>query len=941
MKKVLVGILILIPVCVLLLVTLVSNVVSTLAHIGVESIEIEMLNGESSLTFNMNDISGKTINLYDYLNVNILPERATNQTVEWQLSDLKYLDEEYETSYKEYIADKTSHTEVKPAAMLVDDNNQSVETNTTGKLVINSYCSFKLKAMAENQSDVISVYIAGYDVEKIVLSNRTSEELNRITIGESKKIEANITPIDSIVSKTEWYSDNEAVAIVDNNGVISGVSIGTAKIYMRAYKYSNPEAFVESAPYTIEIVAGPSTIYGAKMSTHLNEMTLTQIGIPSYESYEGCTIDDVTGKVTLTAEIARIITSNGTFEIRKCSENGIAIRNAAVLDAASGFVLEVSDLTLKLDVVYVSSLRNEKPLVVWTSSNDAIASVVDGEVTGLSSGFVTIKAKCDSEEATIVLNVQKKIASMELLTSTSSYEVGLAKEYVFASERYVEGSREANSTLVKIKGEPEDATEEELKDFYEAYKFEIIEGKDLAYFDEDIINKIIFKPTLEGEGKASITVRVSAKYPKYVGFNYTTEDVTLKAVYGISVVNFDELRAAMDEQRTYAKKDGNAIVTTNNEFVSTKLDREVICSSKNLLSIVVDGRCEFPENEKVNDAGLEFYGNVYGNNNVISSKRTSYEWNNNTLTTVRWSDVTVSNVTFRANDIGDDGVISKGDETAELWGHCLNIQSEDCARYRIVGVRVEYSIFENCRCAGTVESVDATYDGCIFRNMSCMALYIVSKVECKDGPFDILFADVYLNNLIVSNCLGSAFDYDTAHFGIDDENNPRFAPTMEENDAYIKENIVAKGLNGKIVQTGFMDIYNWQSTDSCSLIQTNDKATDDLIASACGAILGTDPALENFRYKYQGVDYFHLGFMSESIDAGSGIWNETMYYTLSMEDTRIKEFKFADLQGDTLFTPFVKDMGMIVYGYDRNADIKPSSTYEINAKLIEKLHGNY
>ena len=76
-----------------------------------------------------------------------------------------------------------------------------------------------LKCKVEVKSKVVNV-------EKIVL-NKESIELK---IGQSTKISATIKPSNATNKTLKWKSDNKNVAIVDNKGLVKGVSDGTAII---------------------------------------------------------------------------------------------------------------------------------------------------------------------------------------------------------------------------------------------------------------------------------------------------------------------------------------------------------------------------------------------------------------------------------------------------------------------------------------------------------------------------------------------------------------------------------------------------------------------------------------------------------------------------------------------------------------------------------------
>ena len=86
MKKIMLGVLVIIPIIIMLIVGLVTSFVSTQAYIGVESVSIDedvvrIMFSEVPLDEN----GRKVVDLDNYMTVTVLPERAQNKTVEWQI----------------------------------------------------------------------------------------------------------------------------------------------------------------------------------------------------------------------------------------------------------------------------------------------------------------------------------------------------------------------------------------------------------------------------------------------------------------------------------------------------------------------------------------------------------------------------------------------------------------------------------------------------------------------------------------------------------------------------------------------------------------------------------------------------------------------------------------------------------------------------------------
>lgn len=114
MKKVLLGILTLIPVIVLLVVAMVSNIVALQAHISVEDVVLRLKStGEDAydISLSFDSIRQKTFSITDYIDVVVYPQRANNYTLEYELSgDILYTDVEYEDNRNEYLQERAALT---------------------------------------------------------------------------------------------------------------------------------------------------------------------------------------------------------------------------------------------------------------------------------------------------------------------------------------------------------------------------------------------------------------------------------------------------------------------------------------------------------------------------------------------------------------------------------------------------------------------------------------------------------------------------------------------------------------------------------------------------------------------------------------------------------------------------------------------------------------
>lgn len=1012
MKKVMIGILILIPIIVLVVVALVSVIVSVNAHIAVEDLQLRYKDSDKTiytLQISFDDVAN--INIYNYVDAKVYPEKATNKTVEWQIvGDVSYTDENYEASRNAYLANLSSLKaelenelangsfstparqnaynvvkskyykdssliisemadilleKVYPAAAFVDENGKEIESNTTGKMLVSSYCKFTVRAQAETVSRIITVSVMGYDVEKVTLGVSEEEDAT-LGVGESMRLLATYTPIDSIVNTTIWSSSDESVISVDQNGVVTALKEGRATICLLASVYSSEKKdeldFVEG---TIDITVeqkGASSIFGENVVTSRTSLTFAELGVVKEEiaSVEGGLLTE--DGITVNADIAQITTKDGRrLTLTKCAQSDIAIRNTRFYSSESGYVLAVGENVLDLDLVWADMLQDGHPQnAVWTSSDSSVATVGEnGEVRGVSRGIVTITATVGAKSVSVTINVQNKLSQIQLRTSNASLAIGIARETVFASEKYVNvgvnNDKVANSTLITVQGQPEGATAAQLAAFYSAYVFEIVEGKEFASLDTVVRNKVVFTNAMEGLGKRQIVVKVSAKYPKYEGMTrFTTETVTLNVVYGVAVNNIDELIQATKDQEAYAKAEDNIVNPDGIEVwrLQNGGDTYIVRNakySKQTYAIVFENNCAYtPEYDKngeivasvTYDNFVRFYGDIYGNNHMLSAKRGQV---NAYLVGIHWSNIKVSNLVMRVNDIGDNAEITDAEDTQSFKGDVVDVES---GHDRLTGIRFEYCIFENSRQGVTTYNADIEYDGCIMRNMIQCAMYIPQRIYQDENGYRPWFSHVSLNNFICSNTLGTLMSITYELFTMTNSKTGRFVKDdLAANEKYFMDNFYKAGINCVVTQTGFLDAYNWQDINNAKLIDAGDESLNTVIGGMLGNLVSENSTFDNYRYTAgDGKTYMHVAFMVSGISFSDGITNAPTYLELDMDDKNYHCIDTHNLkeEGSRLAKTAAKllsGMSIKLYGYDNTAAINPNTPqYQVNNALIERIH---
>ncbi len=900
MKKVTIGILVLIPVIIMVVVSLVSVFVSTRTHIAVDNVELS----HSSIDI---ELSENTYDLNDYLAVTVLPDKATNKSYKWSFEEIVCLDESY-------LADWENGVVAAPAT-LVNEKNVDVDENSTGLFKVNSYCSFYAVAQAETMKARCLVYVVGYEVKSVTL---TAEYNSELKVGEKLLLSPNYTPVDSIVGDTVWESDNESVATVDGNGVVSAKNVGTANITVRAKVFKTDE-YVLSSPYSVTVSSGVS-FFGTEIAVHETSVPLSSLGISSAVAVEGCTVES--GNVVFATGIilAKISVGGQTVTLKRVDENAIAIINSEIFAYTQDdehFVLEAAGLTsgetllpLRLSVKWASDLKSGKPSAIeWSSERPAIASVDNnGNVVGKADGIVKITARAGNQTAVITLDVRKKVTTLSLDKTTQSLAVGIAKETVFADMVYVEPDNPDNHAVtensIKINFMrpfmDTNLSIEEKTAFYEAFDFSIslIDGIQYAYFEENTAVLKFNSANIENyyqnnEERLVLTVTVKAKYPKYKSHaSYTTCTFDINVVHGVCVSSYASL------------------------FKATN-DYNDVCLISNVQRLT---------NE---DPTILIRGALYGNNFTISGSDSTVPYRSFQLIKVRNDGVKISNVCLRLiGDIQEE--INGAEDNVGLKGICVFVEGYDDSPTRLFphlkDISFEYSIFENCCIAVRIYGGSVKVNGCIIRNTSEVAFYVPTSIEDKTGEDGIhrpnyRYSELTMRNCVMSNMVGTAFSF---HYNNFSNGSNQFNSKEQAEEAF------ASGYNTVLYQEGFFDIYNWQELNVLNLLPpgTLEEKYQNALNAAIRIAIGNSDVREKYSVKHNGVDYFHLGFISTGI-------SEKTYLETHFEDKRIQRLVSDDILPITL-----GDYAVLLYTYGKSyGDLHPNKTYEVNSTTIDKLNG--
>ena len=300
-----------------------------------------------------------------------------------------------------------------------------------------------LKATCEVTVVKKVVEVTGITLDKEVLA---------LVTGESETLTATVIPDDATDPTVTWSSSDERIATV-KDGVVTGVAVGLATITATAGDKSATCAVTVSEAYIpvteisldkdkLEMTEGDTeTLTATVKPDDATDKTVT------WSSSDENIATVVDGKVTAVKEGTVTIAAKAGDKTAPCA----VVVNKKVLPVTK-VTLDRTSLSLapgetaELKATVEPDDATDKT-VTWTSSDEAIATVVDGVVTAVTEGDVVITATAGDESATCDVTVSETyIPVEELILDKTSLEI-------------IKGDTEIITATVK----PDDATEKKVE----------------------------------------------------------------------------------------------------------------------------------------------------------------------------------------------------------------------------------------------------------------------------------------------------------------------------------------------------------------------------------------------------------------------------------------------------------------------------------------------
>lgn len=960
MKKVLIGVLILIPIIIVASVLLTTNIISKNSYLPVDRVELN----ENYIEFSLDN--GNTI---DTLKATVYPRLAKNHNLTWSIeeqhSDIPFVYAKddpcqdcadlSDKELKEHIA--TNHIDI----ATIDNN---------GVVTVYGYGSFIVKVTTEegNKFATCSVKVVGDKVTKIELmpygsSSKLSEnDVISLDKGERLLVNPIFTPGGARNKTVTWKSADERIVEVDKNGILSAKGAGETTISVS----SNDTGIGTSVKVKVNngVFKGESYCYTAdttvNVKNYMNVSDFTSVKVAG-----GTLSSDGTLNFDRDATVATVTVNGKTFSAIKVdalSNDDIVFKNYDILlqklynkngDEVEYIVKR--GLPIYLEVVYRNPEKAGVPEVEF-SSNDivpgsSIVNIEQFDQSGKKSNVGNVAMIEPNKEGdvkivatdratkktctTVELKVVTPVFAINLALNATDAKRGIAAETVFGNKIF-----NADCTETFFYSFNMDFNYPKDVDF-ENFEFSTSDESIAKFSDEKgSYNKLVLKeiPAEKKGLKNKVTITIKAKYPMYDNMPVVATYV-LNVIDGYTVSNETQLKKALHE-----KKESVAIYVKDS-------------TAGGKLEIRADNNTE--ASRITMQEGTSLYGNgfivCFNEQDMINRKNDYF----NELLKIKTSNVHVENTILRMgyNDPeAKNGLLQwdKSRRCVRILHEIENYDDETKNNEMINNISFRYCIFENAKTVMEIAGADVNIEGCVFRNSSANSLFI--PMAGNTSTYGRLPANVTLKNTVFTHsalmpiCVETDFDRDKNRK--DESGNVVGYP-----EGSTWEDMKKTGYKDHFINVeGFLDIYNWINIDDFATTGNGlipptglGDALDTLISQEGSKIIANvllNDQYKDVRHTINNQEYVHLGIavlgMTSPVSDGIIRNFENAGYSrhrVELTDNVLSTIPAWKLFGAVL-KPYVR-YPLYVYSYkEGNYQIGPDSEKKLDFQETGALYKN-
>ena len=958
MKKVLIGVLILIPIIIVASVLLTTNIISKNSYLPVDRVELNENNIEFSLD------NGNTI---DTLKATVYPRLAKNHNLTWSIEE-QHSDIPFVYAKDDPCQDCADLSD-KELKEHIDTNHIDIATiDNNGVVTVYGYGSFIVKVTTEegNKFATCSVKVVGDKVTKIELmpygsSSKLSEkDVISMDTGERLLVNPIFTPGGARDKTVTWKSADERIVEVDKNGILSAKGAGETTISVS----SNDTGIGTSVKVKVNngVFKGESYCYTAdttvNVKNYMNVSDFTSVKVAG-----GTLSSDGTLNFDENATVATVTVNGKTFSAIKVdalSDDDIVFKNYDILlqklynkngDEVEYIVKR--GLPIYLEVVYRNPEKSGVPEVDFSSNDIApgspIVNIEQFDQSGKESnvgnvamiepnkeGDVKILAKDRTTNktcSTVELKVVTPVFAINLALNATDAKRGVAAETVFGNKIFNADCTETSPYSFYMDfNYPKDVD-------FENFEFSTSDESIAKFSDEKgSYNKLVLNDKMPDEKKGlknKVIITIKAKYPMYDNMPVVATYV-LNVIDGYTVSNETQLKKALHE-----KKESVAIYVKDS-------------TAGGKLEIRADNNTD--ASRITMQEGTSMYGNgfivCYNEQDMIDRKNDYF----NELLKIETSNVHVENTILRMgyNDPeAKNGLLQweKSRRCVRILYEIENYDDETKNNETINNISFKYCIFENAKTVMEIAGADVNIEGCIFRNSSANSLFI--PMSGNTSTYGRLPANVTLKNTVFTHSALMPIFVQT-DFERDKNRKDESGNIIGYPEGSTWEDMKKTGYKDHFINVeGFLDIYNWINIEDFSstsglVPSTGIESVDAIVGTTGAQIIANEllqPEYSGVRHTFNGQEYVHLGIavLGMTSPVTDGIvrdFENAGYARHSVTITGSSLTGLFQIAFNSVLKPYVR-YPLYVYSYkEGNYQIGPDSEKKLDFQETGALYKN-
>ena len=958
MKKVLIGVLILIPIIIVASVLLTTNIISKNSYLPVDRVELNENNIEFSLD------NGNTI---DTLKATVYPRLAKNHNLTWSIEE-QHSDIPFVYAKDDPCQDCADLSD-KELKEHIDTNHIDIATiDNNGVVTVYGYGSFIVKVTTEegNKFATCSVKVVGDKVTKIELmpygsSSKLSEkDVISMDTGERLLVNPIFTPGGARDKTVTWKSADERIVEVDKNGILSAKGAGETTISVS----SNDTGIGTSVKVKVNngVFKGESYCYTAdttvNVKNYMNVSDFTSVKVAG-----GTLSSDGTLNFDENATVATVTVNGKTFSAIKVdalSDDDIVFKNYDILlqklynkngDEVEYIVKR--GLPIYLEVVYRNPEKSGVPEVDFSSNDIApgspIVNIEQFDQLGKESnvgnvamiepnkeGDVKILAKDRTTNktcSTVELKVVTPVFAINLALNATDAKRGVAAETVFGNKIFNADCTETSPYSFYMDfNYPKDVD-------FENFEFSTSDESIAKFSDEKgSYNKLVLNDKMPDEKKGlknKVIITIKAKYPMYDNMPVVATYV-LNVIDGYTVSNETQLKKALHE-----KKESVAIYVKDS-------------TAGGKLEIRADNNTD--ASRITMQESTSMYGNgfivCYNEQDMIDRKNDYF----NELLKIETSNVHIENTILRMgyNDPeAKNGLLQweKSRRCVRILYEIENYDDETKNNETINNISFKYCIFENAKTVMEIAGADVNIEGCIFRNSSANSLFI--PMSGNTSTYGRLPANVTLKNTVFTHSALMPIFVQT-DFERDKNRKDESGNIIGYPEGSTWEDMKKTGYKDHFINVeGFLDIYNWINIEDFSstsglVPSTGIESVDAIVGTTGAQIIANEllqPEYSGVRHTFNGQEYVHLGIavLGMTSPVTDGIvrdFENAGYARHSVTITGSSLTGLFQIAFNSVLKPYVR-YPLYVYSYkEGNYQIGPDSEKKLDFQETGALYKN-